>query len=106
MRNDESVAAFERALRYFRLVGDSPSSVTLELDWSLILSPRAADEGLRMLTSLAPGRPPGDGDLARAVLLAMLGRIDEAWPLAEARSDHLREVTGGGWPTGTSRRSR
>ena len=25
----------------------------------------------------------------------MLGRIDEAWPLAEARSDHLREVTGG-----------
>ena len=95
MRNDESVAAFERALRYFRLVGDSPSSVTLELDWSLILSPRPADEGLRMLDELAPGRPPGDGDLARAVLLAMLGRIDEAWPLAEARSDHLREVTGG-----------
>jgi tetratricopeptide (TPR) repeat protein len=28
------------------------------------------------------------------VLLAMLGRFDEAWPLAEARSSHLREVTG------------
>ena len=95
MRNDESVAAYERALRYFRLAGDSPSSVTLELEWSLILSPRPADEALRMLDELAPGRPPGDGDLARAVQLAMLGRFDEAWPLAEARSDHLREVTGG-----------
>jgi class 3 adenylate cyclase/tetratricopeptide (TPR) repeat protein len=94
MRNDESVAALERALRYFRLVGDSPSSVSLELDWAVILSSRAADEGLRMLDELAPGRPPGDGDLARAVLLAMLGRFDEAWPLAETRSDHLREVTG------------
>jgi tetratricopeptide (TPR) repeat protein len=95
MRNDESVSAFERALGYFRLVGDSASSVTVELDWALILSPRAADEGLRMLDELAPGRPPGDGDLARAVLLAQLGRFDEAWRLAEARSDHLREVTGG-----------
>jgi class 3 adenylate cyclase len=94
MRNDESVAALERALGYFRLVGGSPSSVTLELDWAVILSSRAADEGLRMLDELAPGRPPGDGDLARAVLLAMLGRFDEAWPLAETRSEHLREVTG------------
>jgi class 3 adenylate cyclase/tetratricopeptide (TPR) repeat protein len=95
MRNDDSVAAFERALRYLRLVGDSASSLTLELDWAMILSPRAADEVLRILDELAPGRPPGDGDLARAVLLAMLGRFDEAWPLAEARSAHLREVTGG-----------
>jgi class 3 adenylate cyclase/tetratricopeptide (TPR) repeat protein len=95
MRNDESVAAYERALRYFRLVGDSASSVTLELEWSMVLSPRSADEGLRILDELAAGRPPGEGDLARAVQLAMLGRFDEAWPLAEARSDHLREVTGG-----------
>ena len=63
MRNDESVAAFERALRYFRLAGDSPSSGAEERDWALILSPRPADEGLRILDELAPGRPPGDGDL-------------------------------------------
>src|ERR1044072_1712947 len=31
---------------------------------------------------------------SRAALLAMLGRFDEAWPLVEARSRHLREVTG------------
>ena len=65
------------------------------IDWALILGPRPADEGLRMLDELAAGRPPGAADLGRAVLLAMLGRIDEAWPLAEARSDHLREVSGG-----------
>jgi class 3 adenylate cyclase/tetratricopeptide (TPR) repeat protein len=97
MRNDDSVAASERALHYFRLAGDSPSSGAEERDWSLILGPRPADDALRMLDELAAGRPPGDGDLARAVLLAMLGRIDEAWPLAEARSDHLRDVTGGVW---------
>jgi class 3 adenylate cyclase/tetratricopeptide (TPR) repeat protein len=95
MRNGESVASFERALRYSRLAGDSASSLALELDWALILSSRAADEGLRMLDELASGRPPGDGDLTRAVLLAMLGRFDEAWPLAESRSEHLREVTYG-----------
>ena len=97
MHNDDAVAALERAFHHSRRAGDFPSSVTLELDWSLFLSPRPADEGLRMLDELAPDRPPGDGDLARAVLLAMLGRFEEAWPLAEARSEHLREVTGGVW---------
>jgi class 3 adenylate cyclase/tetratricopeptide (TPR) repeat protein len=97
MRNDDSVVALVRAFRQLRRAGDSPSHITLELDWALTLGPRPADEGLRMLDELAPDRPPGDGDLARAVLLAMLGRIEEAWPLAEARADHLREVTGGIW---------
>src|SRR5262249_30140452 len=80
-----------------RRAGDSPSNIAMELDWSLILGPRPADDGLRMLDELAPDRPPGDGDLARAVLLAMLGRTDEAWPLADARAAHLREVTGNTW---------
>jgi class 3 adenylate cyclase/tetratricopeptide (TPR) repeat protein len=100
MRNGESVAAHERALRYFRLAGYSPSFGAQERDWALILSSLPADEGLRMLDELAAGRPPGDGDLGRAVLLAMLGRIEDAWPLAEARSAHLRDVTGGLWAGG------
>jgi hypothetical protein len=91
MQNDSCFDAFEQALRYRRLAGDSPSDT--RLDWSLILGSRPADEGLRMLDELAVGRPPGAADLGRAVLLAMLGRFDEAWPLAEARSEHLREVT-------------
>ena len=49
---------------------------------------------MRMMDELADWRPPGSQDLPRAALLAMLGRFDEAWPLAEARSNHLREVTG------------
>jgi hypothetical protein len=40
------------------------------------------------------GSAAGSTDLGRAALLAMLGRIDEAWQLADARSDHLREVRG------------
>ncbi|HEU4972037.1 MAG TPA: adenylate/guanylate cyclase domain-containing protein [Gaiellaceae bacterium] len=97
MRNGESVAAYERALRYFRLAGDSPSSGAEARGWGLILGDRPADDGLRMLGEFVADGPPGDGDLTRAVLLAMLGRVDEAWPLAEARADHLRDVTGGAW---------
>ena len=47
-----------------------------------------------MIDELAAWRPPGSQDCPRAALLAMLGRFDEAWPLAEARSSHLREMTG------------
>ena len=96
MHNDDAVAALEQAWRHFRRAGDSASSVASELGWSLILSPLPADDGLSILEELAPDRPPGDDHLARAVLLAMLGQIDEAWPLAEARAEHLREVSGGG----------
>ena len=72
-----------------------------ELEWSLILGPRPADDAMRMMDELADRRPPGSQDGPRAALLAMLGRFDEAWPLAEARSSHLREVTGdtSGTPT-------
>ena len=93
MQNDEHFVAAERALHYSRLAGDSPSG-TAGLDWALILGPRPADEALRALDEIDAGRPPGASDLGRATLLAMLGRIDEAWQLAEARSDHLREVRG------------
>ena len=64
------------------------------LEWSLIIGPRPVDDAMRMMDELADWRPPGSQDGPRAVLLAMLGRFDEAWPLAEARSSHLREVTG------------
>ena len=47
-----------------------------------------------MLDELSAGWAPGATDLERALFLAMLGRSDEAWPLAEAAAEHLREVTG------------
>ena len=65
-----------------------------DLEFALIIGPRPVDDAMRMIDELADWRPPGSQDLPRATLLAMLGRFDEAWPLAEARSSHLREVTG------------
>jgi tetratricopeptide (TPR) repeat protein len=47
-----------------------------------------------MLAALRETRPPGVGDLGRAVHLAMLGHIDDAWALAQPRADHLTDVTG------------
>jgi class 3 adenylate cyclase/tetratricopeptide (TPR) repeat protein len=91
MQNEEHFVAAERALHYSRAAGDSPSD-TAGLDFALTMGPRPADEALRALDEIDAGRPPGASDLGRAVLLAMLGRTDEAWQLAEARSNHLREV--------------
>jgi class 3 adenylate cyclase/tetratricopeptide (TPR) repeat protein len=88
MRNDAAVEAAERALRYHY------SGAGYILDWALLLSSRSAEEGLRILDGLEGRRPPGSADLSRAVHLAMLSRLDEAWPLAEARANHLREVSG------------
>jgi class 3 adenylate cyclase/tetratricopeptide (TPR) repeat protein len=91
-QHDDAVEALLRALRYQRLAGYSRSATYLE--WSLIIGPRPADDALRMMDEVGDWRPPGSQDGQRAALLAMLGRFDEAWPLAEARSSHLREVTG------------
>ena len=91
-QNDDDVEASLQALRYQRLAGYSRSETWLE--GALIFGPRPADDAMRMIDELAVWRPPGSQDLPRAALLAMLGRFDEAWPLAEARSSHLREVTG------------
>ena len=91
-QHDEVVEALLHAVRYQRLAGYSRSETYLE--WALILGPRPVDEAKRMMDEVAVLRPPGSQDGQRAALLAMLGRFDEAWPLAEARSSHLREVTG------------
>src|SRR5215831_4170615 len=92
MRNDAAVEAATRGIGYQRLGGGS--SISEIFDWALILGTRSAEEGLQMLDELAGNRPPGAGDLSRAVHLAMVGRFDEAWALGQARADHLHEVTG------------
>jgi len=92
MRNDAAVDAAARAIGYQRLSGDA--SARQIFDWALILGTRSAEEGLRMLDELQGSRPPGSEDLCRAVHLAMIGRLDEAWALGKARADHLREVSG------------
>jgi len=89
---DAEVEAFLEALRYQRLAGYSRSDT--EIEYAVIVGPRPVGEAMRMMDEVAVWRPPGAQDLPRAVLLAMLGRFDEAWPLADARASHLREVTG------------
>ena len=92
MQNEDFVEAALQALRYQRLAGYSRSETWLE--FSLIFGPRPVDQAIRVMDEVAVWRPPGAQHLPRAALLAMLGRFDEAWPLAEARSSHMREVTG------------
>jgi class 3 adenylate cyclase/tetratricopeptide (TPR) repeat protein len=89
---DAEVEAYLQALRYQGLAGYSRSDT--EIEYAVIIGPRPVDDALRMMDEVAVWRPPGAQDLPRAVLLAMLGRFDEAWPLADARASHLREVTG------------
>jgi len=92
MQTDDELHAAQQAFRYRRQAGDSPIETWIE--WPLILGPRPADEAMRTIDGLAALLPPGSTDLPRAALLAMGGRFDEAWPLAEARSAHFREISG------------
>jgi class 3 adenylate cyclase/tetratricopeptide (TPR) repeat protein len=91
-QHDDDVEASLQALRYERLAGYPGASADVE--WPLISGTRPVAEAMRLIDELAALRPPGSQDLARAVFLAMLGNLDEARSLAEARSSHLREVTG------------
>ena len=91
-QHDDAVEAMLQALRYQRIAGYSRSDTGLE--FALIVGPRPVGDAMRTLDELAVWRPPGSEDHPRATLLAMLGRFDGAWPLAQARSSHLREVTG------------
>jgi class 3 adenylate cyclase/tetratricopeptide (TPR) repeat protein len=91
-QHDDAVETSLQAFRYQRLAGYSRSDAHLEF-W-LVAGSRPVGEAMELMDELAPLRPPGSQDLPRAMLLAMLGRLDEAWQLAEARSSHLREMTG------------
>jgi tetratricopeptide (TPR) repeat protein len=91
-QHDDNVEAALQALRYRRLAG-YPGAMA-DVEWVLIGGPRPVAEAMRLIDELAASRPPGSQDLSRAVFLAMLGNLDEARSLAEARTSHLREVTG------------
>jgi class 3 adenylate cyclase/tetratricopeptide (TPR) repeat protein len=93
-QHGDAVEASLQPFRYQGLAGYSRSGA--EVEFAVIVGPQPVVEAMGLIDELAPrpSRPPGSQDLPRAALLAMLGRFDEAWPLAEARACHLREVTG------------
>jgi class 3 adenylate cyclase len=92
MRNDSAVQAAARGMEYQRLGGNS--SMSDIFDWALILGTRSAEDGLRTLDELAASRPPGAGDLSRAVHLAMArARATSRWSRASRATVSARVGT-------------
>ena len=98
-RLEDMARASAEALRQARLAGHPPKLTDLSM--ALLFGPRPADEALRTLDAAqADTGPSAEEMLPRAVLLAMLGRLDEAWPLAREANDRLSALRGSleeGW---------
>jgi ATP/maltotriose-dependent transcriptional regulator MalT len=92
-RFEEWAQAVEQELRHARLAGQQWAGLS-SLPEPLTVGPRAADEALRTIDALAPDVPHPSVLLNRARFLAMLGRFEEAWPLAHTASDRWCELVG------------
>jgi class 3 adenylate cyclase len=95
LRNDALVEAAEQAIRHARLAGQSRTSL-FYLPMGLIYGSRPADEALERLDAALPKSPYADDLLIRAILIAMLGRLDEASMIAREANQRLRELRGFG----------
>jgi tetratricopeptide (TPR) repeat protein len=94
-RFEEHEYASQQALHHARLAG-WPRNDLFHLDGALVFGPRPADEALDVLdAALGDTRHPHPL-LARAYLLAMLGRFDEAWGIAREQVERLHEFRGAG----------
>jgi class 3 adenylate cyclase/tetratricopeptide (TPR) repeat protein len=90
-REEDFAVAAERAIRHARLVApQSPDLYWLTIP--LVAGPRPAREALETLDSLLPAQPHPREIGDRAVLLAMLDRLEEARELAAAADEHEREL--------------
>jgi len=100
-RFEDWAQAMETALLHARRAGHPVFGVfTLALAVALTYGPRPADEALAALDAVIADQPHAGALLLRAVLLAMLDRIDEAWAVALPAGERLRELafaTGGAW---------
>jgi class 3 adenylate cyclase/tetratricopeptide (TPR) repeat protein len=90
-RWDDWAHAAEQASRHAGLAGEPSTPVMHGL--AIASGSKPADEALQTLEALLPEMPP-DAVAVRAWLLAMLGRFQEAWPLAQQAREHDRELTG------------
>jgi len=90
--------AIDRA-RVHALRAGHPITGSWMMSVPLTMGPKPASEALAKLDSLIGDSPhPGDLQL-RAVLLAMLGHLDEAWAIAVPANEQAREL---GIDTGTT----
>ena len=95
-RFEDYAHASEQALHHARRAGQ-PISNLFRLESALVHGPRPANEALRTLDRLLPKNPHPSALLARAWLLTMLARFEEAASLAKEAGDRWRELTGDDW---------
>jgi len=94
-RFEEHAYASEQALHHARLAG-RPRNDLFHLDGALAFGPRPADEALEALDAALGATRHPHPLLARAYLLAQLGRFDEAWAVAGEQVERLHELRGTG----------
>ncbi|MDQ3894056.1 MAG: tetratricopeptide repeat protein, partial [Actinomycetota bacterium] len=85
---EQQTEAAEQAFHHARLAGREEAAPRSGL--SLVFGPRPADAALAAL----PDNPPPWYLLVLAVLLAMLGRFDEAWEVGQPAAKRYSEMTG------------
>jgi class 3 adenylate cyclase/tetratricopeptide (TPR) repeat protein len=95
-RTDDWLRASQRALEHSRLAGQ-PATHLFRIESALAYGSQPADEALRTLDSLLPENPHPRVLVARAWLLAMLGRSEEAARLSRDAGERWRELTGDDW---------
>jgi len=84
-------AAAEESLEHTRRAG-RPVGPTSGLSVALALGPRPASEALTVLDEYLPETPYPADLMLRALLLAMLGRTEEAWAVARPAEERAREL--------------
>ena len=90
-RFEDCAQAQEQSMRHARRAGH-PLVPVFPVAIPLLLGPRPATEVLVKLDALAADSQDSKALIFRAVLLAMLDRIDEAWALAIPAEGHAREL--------------
>jgi class 3 adenylate cyclase/tetratricopeptide (TPR) repeat protein len=94
-RFEEHAHASEQALHHARLAGRQRGDL-FHLDGALAFGPRPADDALQALDAALGGTRHPHPLLARAYLLALLGRFDEARDVARGQAERLQELRGEG----------
>jgi class 3 adenylate cyclase/tetratricopeptide (TPR) repeat protein len=89
-RHEDWLRASEQMRLHARRAGHPDSGHGLAA-WPLILGPRPANEALAQLDAQSGEQPHPVALLGRAVLLAMLDRLEEAWALAFSAAERSRD---------------
>jgi class 3 adenylate cyclase/tetratricopeptide (TPR) repeat protein len=98
-RYEDWAQANETAILHARRAGH-PHPAVMGLAVALTFGPRPADEALATLDEVLTDQPDPGALLLRALLLAMLDRIDEAWAAALPAAERLDEfglANSGAW---------